>query len=283
MRSKAGIIVSVVLAIVAVLMVNAYISSRESELLQLSEMKDVLIANRDVPANLVIDERMVERIQIPSKYVQPKAISDVKEVVGRVAAVPIAQGAQIVGPQLEDAGRAALAYEVPRGRRAVTLAISDVTGVGGLVRPGNFVDIVGTFNFGRPTSAQGGTMQYADERTETRTLMQNVFVVAVNQEHRRERPAPRRPVLPEELPEEPEGPEAITVNNVTVLVAPSQVQELVLAQEIGQLTLALRSNLDAGQVVDLGVLDPFGLLKVPIPVKPRSRPAWREMRGPSIF
>lgn len=283
MRSKAGIIVSVVLAVVAVLMVNAYISSRESELLQLSEMKDVLIANRDVPANLVIDERMVERIQIPSKYVQPKAISDVKEVVGRVAAVPIAQGAQIVGPQLEDAGRAALAYEVPRGRRAVTLAISDVTGVGGLVRPGNFVDIIGTFNFGRPTSAQGGTMQYADERTETRTLMQNVFVVAVNQEHRRERPAPRRPALPEELPEEPEGPEAITVNNVTVLVAPAQVQELILAQEIGQLTLALRSNLDAGQVVDLGVLDPFGLLKVPIPVKPRSRPAWREMRGPSIF
>lgn len=283
MRSKAGIIVSVVLAIVAVLMVNAYISSRESELLQLSEMKDVLVANRDIPANLVIDEQIIERIQVPSKYVQPKAISDVKEVVGRVAAVPIAQGTQIVGPQLEDAGRTALAYEVPRGRRAVTLAISDVTGVGGLIRPGNFVDIIGTFNFGRPTSVQGGAMQYADERTETRTLMQNVFVVAVNQEHRRERPAPRRPVLPEELPEEPEPPEARSVNNVTVLVAPAQVQELILAQEIGQLTLALRSNLDAGQVVDLGVLDPFGLLKVPIPVKPRQRPAWREMRGPSIF
>ena len=168
-------------------------------------------------------------------------------------------------------------------RRAVTLGISDVTGVGGLVRPGNFVDILGTFNFGRPTSVQGGTMQYADERTEIRTLMQNVFVVAVNQEHRRERAVPRRPVLPEELPEEPEAREVITVNTVTVLVAPAQVQELILAQEIGQLTLALRSNLDAGQVVDLGVLDPFGLLKVPIPVKPRSRPAWREMRGPSIF
>jgi len=45
---------------------------------------------------------------------------------------------------------------------------------------------------------------------------------------------PRRPVLPEELPEEPEAPEVITVNTVTVLVAPAQVQELILAQEIGQ-------------------------------------------------
>ena len=69
------------------------------------------------------------------------------------------------------------------------------------------------------------------------------------------------------------------MRNITVLVSPQQVQELVLAQHVGTLTLALRSNLDAGQVVDLGRLDPLGLLKVPIPVKPRSTPSWREIRG----
>ena len=64
-----------------------------------------------------------------------------------------------------------------------------------------------------------------------------------------------------------------------MIVAPQQVQELVLAQQIGTLTLALRSNLYAGQVVDLGRLDPNGLLKVQIPVKPRATPSWREIRG----
>jgi hypothetical protein len=62
------------------------------------------------------------------------------------------------------------------------------------------------------------------------------------------------------------------------------VQELVLAQEIGTLTLALRSNLDAGQVLDLKALDPLGLLQVPTPPKPRAAPIWREMRGtPALF
>ena len=70
-----------------------------------------------------------------------------------------------------------------------------------------------------------------------------------------------------------------SISNVTLLVAPAQVQELVLAQQIGSLTLTLRSNLDAGQVVDLNRLDPLGLLKVPLPIKPRTTPSWREIRG----
>ena len=64
-------------------------------------------------------------------------------------------------------------------------------------------------------------------------------------------------------------------------LAPRQTQELILAQEIGTLTLALRSTLDEGMAADLGSLDPLGLLKVPIPPIPKPRPWWRELRGPS--
>ncbi len=67
--------------------------------------------------------------------------------------------------------------------------------------------------------------------------------------------------------------------SVTVLVSPQQVQQLVLAQRIGDLTLSLRSNLDAGGVVDLDRLDPLQMLGVEIPVKPRGRPSWRETPG----
>ena len=70
------------------------------------------------------------------------------------------------------------------------------------------------------------------------------------------------------------------MTNVTLLVSPEQVQQVVLAQELGRLTLALRSNLDAGQVIDLGSMDQLKLLGVQTPVKPKAaRPAWREMRG----
>lgn len=289
MRSKAALLLSVVLGIIAVVMLMTWARSREGELLELAETRDVLVASRDILPNTIIDEQLVLRKRVPTAYVQPQALSDLNEVRGRVAAVPIPSGAQIIGTYLEEGGRMALAYEVPRGRRAVTIAVNDVTGVGGLVRPGNFVDVLGTFEFGRPTGFQGGQMVYADEKTETRLLMQNMQVVAVEREHRRGGPPPRRFTTEEEAQAQQQAEaEAAAlqreraVGHVTLLASPEQAQQLVLAQEIGTLTLMLRSNLDAGQVVDLGSLDALGLLKVPIPVKPKARPAWREFRGGSL-
>ncbi len=282
MRSKSAVVASLVLGVLAVAMMMIYISGRESELLQMSEMRDVYVATTDILPFTMLDERLIQRVQVPANYVQPTAITDPNQLVGRVVAIGVPRGAQLLGAYLEGAGAPALAYEVPRGRRAVTLAVTDVTGVGGLVRPGNFVDILGTFEFGRPVSMQGGTMTYADERTETRTLMQNVLVIAVNREHRRDRPFPRAPEasLVQQEEEERYGlPAEAEIQNVTLLVGPQEVQRLVLAQQIGTLTLSLRSNLDTGQIEELGILDPFGLLDVKIPLKPRAAPVWREFRG----
>jgi pilus assembly protein CpaB len=289
MRSKAALGLSIVLGVLAVAVMSVYVSRQETTLLQQSSMKDVLVATTDILQNTVLDERLVQQIQVPSKYLQPKALSDVAAARGRVVTVPIPKGSQIVGTELADVGESALAYEVPRGRRAITVAVSDVTGVGGLISPGNFIDILGTFEYGKPVGYQNGRVQYAEERTETLTMMQNVQVVAVEKDHARERtttisateaasmsPADQARVVANQ---QREAQQRHDVRNITVLVAPAQVQELVLAQHVGTLTMALRSNLDAGQVVDLGRLDPLGLLKVQIPVKPRSAPSWREIRG----
>ena len=191
MGSRAAIVVSVVMGLIALVIMSTYISNRESELLQLAELQDVYVAVADILPNTIIDESLIQRVQVPSVYLQPSALSSAAAIVGRVTAVPIPRGAQILGGSLESQGQIPLSLEVPRGRRAVTIAVSNVTGVGGLVRPGNFVDVLGTFEFGRPTGIQQGQVQYADERTETRTLLQNVLVLAVNQFHRGARPPAR--------------------------------------------------------------------------------------------
>ena len=129
---------------------------------------------------------------------------------------------------------------MPRGRRAITIAVSGVTGVAGLARPGNFVDILGTFSFGRPTSYQGGQLVYADEKTETRLLLQNLQVAAVERGSARagpcraplrERRGSRRAARPME-----EGAAAQrerSVSTVTLMATPDEAQQLVLAQEVG--------------------------------------------------
>ena len=155
MRSRAAIAVSAAMGLLALVMMSTYISSRESELLQLAELQDVYVAALDILPNTILDESVIQRVQVPSTYVQPMALSSPDMIVGRVTVVPIPRGAQIVGMSLEGRGEMTLSLEVPRGRRAVTIAVGDVTGVGGLVRPGNFVDVLGTFEFGRPVGYEG--------------------------------------------------------------------------------------------------------------------------------
>ncbi len=206
------------------------------------------------------------------------------DAVGRVAAVPIPSGSPgDAAPALQEGGREALAFQVPRGMRAVTIAVSDVTGVAGLVRAGNFVDLVGIFEYGvpsgqrgRPDHLQPGAHRGPHARAER----------AGRGGGRASSRAPRAPRAPARAGgTEPRRrcrrPSEVEVQSMTLLVSPQQVQEVVLAQQVGTLTVSLRSNLDAGQVVDLPRLDPLTMLKVqtPVPLKTRRSRVWREIRG----
>ncbi len=286
MRSKAALLLSLVLGVVAVVLLMSWARTREADLLQQSNMTAVLVATRDIPPNTILDQQLVQRIQVPQRYVQPKAIADMALIKGRVTSAAIPAGGQVLDTYLEEEGRMALAYDVPRSRRAITIAVTSTSGIGGNVRPGNFVDIFGTFEFGRPTGYQGGQVVYSDEKMETRLLLQNVPVGAVERDIRRGGPSARHFTNPEEAAEQDkQAAEEIRaerdrpVSNVTLLVSPQQAQQLVLAERLGELALALRSNLDSGEVLDLGSIDQLKLLNVPTPLKPKVSQAWREIRG----
>jgi pilus assembly protein CpaB len=266
MSGRAKLLLSLVLGLLAVFLVYVYVRGLERQLYEEVDMQYVIVTRAAVAAGTAIDQGVIERVAVPRKYRQPQTFPTIEEVAGRVAVVPIAAGTQVSGSMLADAGAEALSFEVPRGRRAVAITVTDDTGVGGLIRPGNFVDIIGTFEFGRPVGFQNGRMTYADEKTEVRTMLQNVFVVAVNKELRRERVQSETAASGGTAPLSRER----TLRTVTLLVEPKVVQELILAQNVGDLTLALRSSLD-DTAVQLPFLDPMGLLNVPIPVKPKPR------------
>jgi pilus assembly protein CpaB len=197
-----------------------------------------------------------------------------------VSAVPLPRGSQVLGTTLLEGGRESLSFNVPRGMRVIALAVNDVTGVGGELRRGNFVDVLGVFEYGVPSGSQGGEITYSQERTEAITVAQNVQIMSVGMDvNATPVPAPQAEEgtpMPNAAPAPPAG----AITNVCLLVTPEQVQQLVLAQQIGTMTLSLRSSLDSAQV-ELPRLDENTFLRIPLPMKPRSGPTWREMRGGS--
>lgn len=126
----------------------------------------VLIATNYIPAGALLKPDMIEKKAIPDSYVSPSAIRDLKDVEGMMTLVPISAGEQILSNKFGESD-ASLALALNPGYRAYTLAVDETNGVGGLLKPGNHVDVL--------------TRLESDKRSITSFVFQNIQVIAVGQ------------------------------------------------------------------------------------------------------
>src|SRR5690606_33098128 len=104
-------------------------------------------------------------------YLQPGAVSDRKQVIGVITREHITAGEQVTGQRLLLERKAAgLTGVIPPGKRAVTIAVNDVSGVGGMLKPGDYVDVMATFDQGTAGDFIGDV------------VLQDVKVLAVNRD-----------------------------------------------------------------------------------------------------
>ncbi|MBP2645094.1 MAG: Flp pilus assembly protein CpaB, partial [Firmicutes bacterium] len=131
----------------------------------------VVVAKVNIPPKTRITVDMLERAEVPSEYVQPGAMSDADAVAGIMARGLIVAGEQITEQRLAVKGKGdGFSGIVPPNMRAVTVAVTEVTGVAGFVKAGDTVDLVATFD------------QSTAGEDSSRIILQNVQVLAVDRE-----------------------------------------------------------------------------------------------------
>jgi pilus assembly protein CpaB len=268
MKGKPAIIISILFGVLGFVFVHLYLRSRETELLQIADERTVVVAVSDILPGTAIEENMVIETEVPLKFVQPSAFTSVREAVGQIAAIPIQKDSQVLGTAMTSVGRS-LSTKIPRGMRAVSLAVTDVTGVSSLVAANNYVDVLATVKLG---SGLGSSNQ----RTFVTTLFQNVMVLAVGSDLGEVRTtAPNQDAMAALAQQEKER-----FSTVTLALTPQQAQDLVLAQDIGDVTLALRSFRDENETAMIprsNAAAVFGVAEGE--VVPRRTPSWQEIRG----
>ena len=109
-----------------------------------------------------------------------------------------------------------LSHLVPKGHRAITIAVNEVTGVAGFILPANHVDLVLTTSL---PDISGGTR--------SRIILQNVPVLATGQ-----------------ITGQKEG-KPMLVPTVTLDLSPADAEILVHASHNGNLQLLLRNGVDS--------------------------------------
>jgi pilus assembly protein CpaB len=216
----------------------------------------VVVASHDIAAGTRITEDMLTLKPIASDAVLAGAFLKTDDVVGQVTRVPLVSGEQVIptkvaatGIAITDVENPPLAYVIPEGKRAVSIQVDNVIGASGLIRPGDYVDVILTVQVqgGATGGATGGAAGGSATNDQiTRTILQNVQVLSVDQDIAI--PSQDTEGAPSVGGDTDSNPEATTV---TLAVSPVHGEVLTVAgicgeNNGGRLALALRGFGDSG-------------------------------------
>ena len=180
-----------------------------------------------------IEKSSIRAVDWPAGALPAGAFKKVEDLLGdqpRMVLQAMEENEPVLASKITGPGaRASLSAIIGQGMRALTLRVNDVLGVAGFVLPGDRVDILLTRTLEKDTPPI------------TDVLMQNVKVLGIDQEADQKADKP------------------LVVKAATFEVTTEEAQKLVLASQLGTLSLALRGvgtvNVDPVRRIRVGDLN----------------------------
>ena len=140
----------------------------------------IVVAQKDIAPREIVRENMLKLKEVPANTVPAGAVRRTTDVIGRPAKVGIVEGEVVTNQKLyvsaQDAG---LSGRIPPDCRAVTVGISEVTGVAGFAKPGDYVDVMLVSSNVEP------------HKVVSEMVLQNVLLLAINKST--DNPPPAQP------------------------------------------------------------------------------------------
>jgi pilus assembly protein CpaB len=190
---------------------------------------DVLVAKSDIPMGQTISPGDVRWQEWPAEAATGNFIrktdrpSAIENLAGSIARAPFVNGEPIREAKLVNAkGSGFMAAILPSGMRAVSTQISPETGAGGFILPNDHVDVILTRRDRDADKTAGGDSHNSE------TILTNVRVLAIDQNV-----------------QEKDGQKVVVGKTATLELTPNQAETLAASQQLGTLSLALRSIADA--------------------------------------
>jgi pilus assembly protein CpaB len=197
---------------------------------------NVLVAARDIIPGTVLTQEDIRWEAWPETAMQERFITQPIQVEGqagpdaqqefidKIARREIKAGEPMSREMVIKQGDSGVtAANLAKGMRAITIPVSPVQGVAGLILPNDRIDIIMNISVRDMVGLQGWkdvVLRYTAE-----TIMRNVRVIAINQK----------------LSHDPKEGVAEPGNLVTLEVTPDQAERLVVSQTLGTMSLTLRS------------------------------------------
>jgi pilus assembly protein CpaB len=259
-RKWIGVFVAVVFAAFGTVVLIGYVRSAEERALEGQESSEVLVVSAPVAAGSHADE-IADKVAtelVPSKVQAPGSVVSLQEIAGRVAAVDLVPGEQILTSRFVAPETYAEVDDVavPDGMVEVTVSLSPERAVGGALRRGDLVAVLASFvpfdlDGEEPGDEEvvinvqdvvdlennrGATPQSAQTPNSTHLVIHKVVVTNVQVER-----------LPNDEEERTDGDSGVALAPtgnllVTLAMDPPNAERFVFTAEFGTVWLALESE-----------------------------------------
>jgi pilus assembly protein CpaB len=212
---------------------QAPIASAPNAPVEPMRLGEVLVAATELAMGAVLQENDLKWAQFPESALSPHYVqrrdspNAIQELAGSIARQPFLTGEPLRREKLiRGNGSGFLAAILPAGKRAVAITTdaSGATSAGGFVLPNDRVDVVRTYRDEDATKARGA------EVFKSEIVLSNVRVLAIGQNI-----------------QERNGERFITSQTATLELDPKETEQVMWAQRVGTLSLALRSLQDASR------------------------------------
>jgi pilus assembly protein CpaB len=168
-------VAAVVLAIIGALLVVSYASGADARAVQNLEPVDVLVVAKPVPAGTSVESLLpfLTSQKLPGTAVAKTALSSLDGQAGKVTAVDLIPGEQLVAERLAapETSQSGGALKVPAGLQEISFQLEPQRVVGGQLTPG---DHIGIF-----ISLKGGGNEATPEKETTQLTLHKVLLTAV--------------------------------------------------------------------------------------------------------
>ena len=191
-----------------------------------ASLTPVVVASAAIPYGGKVDPSHLIVERLPANEVPAGAYSDPNQLIKMqggvpVALVPIAAREPVLPAKLSTGGaRAIISAAITDGMRAYTIGISDISGVGGHILPGDRVDVIVTRQPPIPKAVKELCDECKAERADV--VLQNVKVLGID------------------LNIDPTTTQSAQGHSATLEVSVEDAQRLSVAAQIGTMSLALR-------------------------------------------
>lgn len=215
--SRKLFLISFILAIIASTAVYMYLKSLEKEEIKVDKTK-ILIATRDINPRVKIEKDMIKEIEVDSASIFGDYYIDKNEIIGKFSKEYIYENERFHKDRLINELEEEISLKIKDDFRAMSINVNPESGVSDLLKPGDYVDLI----------VYLPEIKEADDIIRpsiSKIILQNIEILAIDKKIYRD---------------EAERVEVPTNYVVLLSIPVLEVEKLALAEDVGDIKLALR-------------------------------------------